>query len=84
MSEYFTVIPGKPKRHDSKPVVPESGSAGDANFRERDWSSSAVADNDDYAWGVYFYGGYFYYYGYYDGYNDYARCVRSSVDREDW
>jgi len=54
VSEYFTVIPGKPTWHDSKPVVPESGSAGDSNFRERDWSSSPVADNDNNAWNVNF------------------------------
>ena len=74
MSEYFTVIPGKPTRHDPKPVVPESGSAGDSNFRERDWSSSPVADNDNNAWIVSFNDGGV------DGIDDYGdgsvRCVR--------
>ena len=38
------------------------------------WSSSAVADNDFYAWYVYFYNGYVNYSYVYRGYN--ARCVR--------
>ena len=75
MREHFTVIPGKPRRHDSKPAVPESGSAGDSNFRERDWSSSPVAGSGNHAWYVYFGFGYVDYNDI-DYYGLYVRCVR--------
>lgn len=41
-------------RHDTKPVVPESGSSGDSNLRGRFWSSSPNEDNPDNAWNVNF------------------------------
>ena len=40
-------------RHVPKPVVPESGSAGEFNFRDSRWSSP-VEDNDNNAWNVNF------------------------------
>ncbi len=41
-------------RHDTKPAVPESGSAGDFNFRGSHWSSSEREDNNNNAWNVNF------------------------------
>ena len=41
-------------RHETKPAVPKSGSAGGSNFRDSPWSSSSNEDNDNNAWNVNF------------------------------
>jgi hypothetical protein len=50
----FTVLPGGPRWHAAKPAVPQWGSTGDSNPRDRFWSSSLNADDSNNAWNVNF------------------------------